>query len=184
MPGTTLRAPSCLTNVFQAAIIIRGNDVEMTVSSMSLTRPVVTSGPTMKTSDSTSWAPLRGELHPVPPRFETVVSERRVDVAGAVAAAVEGPVADRHGDRDAHRRGRDERPPAAVAQEWRTEAAVRGIGFVAAGALLARPPEQDAGEHPEERRRPVAHVADDPVLPATAAQPTLELPMPRVLDDG
>ena len=44
-----LRARSCGTKVFHAAIIGRGSEVEMTVSSISLTRPTRMSSPTTKT---------------------------------------------------------------------------------------------------------------------------------------
>ena len=44
MPGTTRRACSSRTNVFQAAMNGRGSIVRITVSSMSLTSPNVASG--------------------------------------------------------------------------------------------------------------------------------------------
>ena len=45
MPGTMWRACSCRTKVFHAAMNGRGRAVIITVSSMSLTRPNVTSVP-------------------------------------------------------------------------------------------------------------------------------------------
>ncbi len=50
MPGTSARAVSCRTNVFQAAMKGRGSQVTITVSSMSLTRPASVSVPTTTTS--------------------------------------------------------------------------------------------------------------------------------------
>ena len=60
IPGTGFRAPSDRMNVFHAAIIGRGSDVESTVSSMSEMMPWVTVVPT--TSTGTSMVSAPGEL--------------------------------------------------------------------------------------------------------------------------
>jgi hypothetical protein len=57
IPGTGRLAPSERTNVFQAAIIGRGSDVDSTVSSMSLMMPWVTVLPTTSTGTSMVCAP-------------------------------------------------------------------------------------------------------------------------------
>ena len=57
MPGTMWRACSCRTKVFHAAMNGRGRAVIITVSSMSLTRPNVTSVPITCTLPRTGSAP-------------------------------------------------------------------------------------------------------------------------------
>ena len=57
IPGTGLRAPSERMNVFHAAIIGRGSDVDSTVSSMSEMMPWVTVVPTTSTGTSMVSAP-------------------------------------------------------------------------------------------------------------------------------
>jgi len=67
MPGTGLRAPSDLMNVFHAAIIGRGSDVEITVSSRSEMMPWVTVVPTTSTGASIVSAcgdPMNTWCHP------------------------------------------------------------------------------------------------------------------------
>ena len=73
IPGTTWRALSARTKVFQAAIIGRGSEVLMTVSSMSLMMPNVSSPPMTCTAASTSSASGELIVDVVPARRQPVV---------------------------------------------------------------------------------------------------------------
>ena len=184
MPDTACLALPRRTKVLNAAINGRGSIVVMTVSSMSLTRPKRTSS----ADDEHVGGDRLGALHLddglLPAGRQSVVAGDDVDMAAPVGPAEDLTVTDGHLDRDAGRRRGEEGSPAPVVV-GRAQCTGRVLPALGAlGALAALAPEQDTAEDPDERRRAVAHVRDDPVAPAAAAEHALDLLMDGVLDDG
>ena len=163
---------------------MRGSDVEMTVSSMSLTSPLVTSEPTTTIAASSPWRPApRRSPRASRARGRGRGWSRRCTRCGRCGAwntrAAEGD-----GDRHVHRRRGDERPPAAVAQERRPHARRRwGPARRCPPPSSGAPGEQHPAEDPHERPASRSRRGRSPGSPAPAAQHRVHPAVPRVLDE-
>ena len=148
MPGTGRRLLSLTSKALRNASRGRGSIVTMMVSSMSLTRPNSSPGPTMRTGSSTGSA-SSVEPHRVPAGLE-VGLEAHVNVAVADAGDHVAVLSDL--DRPEHRRGTDANP------DRRVLAGVRG-GWC----------QQHARQHPDPTVGAVPDVQHCPGGPSKAA---------------